>query len=628
LSGTGAHLLLIHADPEIGEALADTLGPSFPVPTLAVDLEEALPLVREGPHVDLCLVDGAIATGAGAVTLLREADPDLELVAILPREPAKSATAAATAVIRAGCDDCLLWPADPEELRSLVTRSLERGKLRREHRRLLAENIEVLQAQSLYRRCLDLLSTVDLEPLQELLLKVFCEMSDAQSAALWVRNEPGTMLLRTHRGLWEKEALPRQIDPLTGPLAARIEGGRPFARDESGNLSFYTPLTARGEAVGLLLLADKLSGTFTAQDFAKARAVGDLAAVALHNARRFADLERGGLRERDSPAYNLSYFIDYAGKELYKAQRYSRQFSLITIRIDNLAQLRRRFDAALVGEGLRALVTQLAELIRDADILSRVSEEEFYAVLPETDRFGAMVFERRVTNVVRKLEELTPDGKPTLVVSAGGATFPADGTDFDELLNRCRLRVEESRQTLRRRLHLEDLGFWETIEVLVGPRASRLHPPGDGKKIAGTSHFGPLPHGEFGALQREICRDLLREPRARGLFYVGTAEVHPDVPVVSALPVAELGARVYLLGRRGTSPIHHAVVTPVYLDRAPVAGGHSAAEHDFALYLAERAAYAFVHRRTEGGPTFHTSDRLLVDHLVAKLQQAYDLQPY
>ena len=69
------------------------------------------------------------------------------------------------------------------------------------------------------------------------------------------------------------------------------------------------------------MLADELSGSFTAQDFAKARAVGDLAAVALHNARRFADLERGGLRERDSPAYNLSYSIDSAGKELYKAQR-------------------------------------------------------------------------------------------------------------------------------------------------------------------------------------------------------------------------------------------------------------------------------------------------------------------
>jgi diguanylate cyclase (GGDEF)-like protein len=510
----------------------------------------------------------------------------------------------------------------------MVARSLDRGKLRREHRRLLAENIEVLHAQSLYRRCLDLLSTVDLEPLQELLLKVFCEMSDAQSAALWVRNDRGTMVLRTHRGLWEREALPLQVDAKEGPLAARLEGGVPFARDESGDQSFYTPLVASGEAIGLLLLADKLSGGFTAEDFSKARAVGDLAAVALHNARRFADLERGGLRDRDSPAYNLSYFIDYAGKELYKAHRYGRQFSLVAIRLDNLAQLRRRLDSAAVGEAVRVLVTQLAALIRDADILSKVSEGEFYAVLPETDRFGGMMFERRVTNLARKLEESSPEGRPALVVTVGGATFPADGSDFDELLNRCRVRMEESRQTLRRRLHLEELGFWETIEVLVGPRAARLRPLRDGKLALGASHFGPLPHGQFPTLQREICRELVREPRARGLFYVGTSEVNPDVPLIAALPATELGARVYLLGRRGPSPIHHAVVTPVYLDGTPVAGGHSAHQHDFALYLAEHAAYGFVHRRTEGAPAFHTSDRLLVDHLVSKLQLAYDLQPY
>jgi hypothetical protein len=68
-------------------------------------------------------------------------------------------------------------------------------------------------------------------------------------------------------------------------------------------------------------------------------------------------------------------------------------------------------------------------------------------------------------------------------------------------------------------------------------------------------------------------------------------------------------------------------VTPVYTEDAPVAGGSTAHSHEFALYLAERAAYAFVRRRGAGEPTFHTSDRMLVDHLVSRLQQAYDLQP-
>jgi len=618
---SAAHLLLIHPDSDVTSALTDGLGPTLPAPTLASDLDEALPLVREGPHVDLCLIEGSLAA-LPAIDQLRELDPHLEIVAVVPRERPHEGPAA----IRAGCSDFLLWPSDPEDLRALVGRALDHGRLRREHSRLLAENIAVLHTQSLYRRCLDLLSTVDLEPLQELILKVFCEMSDAQSAALWVRNDQGSLSLRAHRGLWDPAGLPAQIDPREGPLAARLEGGVPFARDGAAGQSFYAPLCAGGEPVGLLLLADKLGGGFTGEDFGMARAVGDLASVALRNARRFADLERGGLRDRDSPAYNLSYFIDYAGKELYKAHRYGRQFSLIAVRLDNLAQLRRRVESAAVGEAVRALVTQLAALIRDADILSKVAEDELYALLPETDRFGGMMFERRVRDIARKVEEAAPDGHPPLVVTVGGATFPADGSDFDELLGRCRARMEDARRTLRRRLHLDDLGFWETFEVLVDPRSGKTIRARDGE--AGASHQGPLPHGQFAAVQREICRELVRDARARGLVYVGTSEIDPDLTLLRELPATDVAARVYLLGRRGASPIHHAVVTPVYLDGAPVAGGHAPHRHDFALYLAEHAAYGYLHRRGEAEATFHTSDRLLVDHLVSRLQQAYDLQPY
>ena len=44
----------------------------------------------------------------------------------------------------------------------------------------------------------------------------------------------------------------------------------------------------------------------------------------MKNARRFQALERVGLRDRDTGAYNLAYFVDYAGKEFYKARRYGR----------------------------------------------------------------------------------------------------------------------------------------------------------------------------------------------------------------------------------------------------------------------------------------------------------------
>ena len=617
------HLLLVQPDAESAEQLLEALGPSLPA-TLAFDLEEALPLILSGPRVDLCLVEAPKALDDGRLSRIHAADPDIEIVAIVPAEEPRLGPLA----IRAGCGDYVLWPSEPEELRALVTRALDRARLRREHRRLLAENIEFLTAQALYRRCLELLSMVDLEPLHEMILKVFAEMADAQSAALWVRNERGQLVLRAHRGLWAKASLPAQIEPSNGPLAARLEGGLPFAAEPGEGHSFYTPLCVGGQPLGLLLLADKLSGGFTAEDFARARAVGDFGAIALKNARRFAELERVGLRDRDSPAYNVSYFIDYAGKELYKAHRYGRQFSLVAIRVDNLEELRRRLGSADLALAIRQLVGKLAALIRDADILSKVAEGEFYSVLPETDRFGAMMFERRVLTLAHALAKETPEGAEPLRVTVGGATYPGDGHDFDELLHHCRLRMEEGRQTLCRKLQLDELGFWESVEALVGPRASRaalLRASGGPTQASQPMALGA---GHFAAVQREIGRELARDPRARGLVYVGSAEVRPDLPILTDLPATDLATRVYLLGRRGATALGHLHVTPVFLDVAPVAGGHAASQHDFVLYLSEKSAYGFVQRRAEGGGSFHTSDRLLVDHLISRLQQAYDLQPY
>ncbi len=492
-----------------------------------------------------------------------------------------------------------------------AARWLERTRLRGEQRRLLAENVEALAAEALTRRCQGLLSTVDLEPLQDLVLATFCEVAGARSAALWVRGERGSLVLRVHRGLRDREELPEEIDPRAGPLASRIEGGVPFPRGPDGN-DFYAPLVTDGAAVGLILLADG-KGPFGARSLAAARAIAAVAAVALRNAGRFADLERGGLHERSSPAYNLSYFIDYAGKELYKAQRYGRQFSIVAIRIENLEALRTRED----GDPQRRVVDSLAALVRDADILARVSDAELYVLLPETDRFGAMTFERRALALGSQEEAA---GAAGWVLALGGATFPADGENFDALLDCCRRRMDEARHTLRRALHLEGLGFWETVDALLG---SVL--PATGGAHGAASRILPSAPSQFEALQRELGRELSRDPRSRGLVYVGTSQVTPELPIIGLLPAGEVGHRVYVFGRRGSPPLHPAV-TPVYFDATPVAGGRAAHEHDFALYLAEHAAYAFLRR--PGSPSFHSSDRLLVDHLVGGLQRAYDLQPY
>jgi two-component system, cell cycle response regulator len=233
------------------------------------------------------------------------------------------------------------------------------------------------------------------------------------------------------------------------------------------------------------------------------------------------------------------------------------------------------------------------------------------------------MFVRRAVVAVREDPDVADvEARAPLGLVAGASTFPKDGEDFDELVHRCRRRMDERRASLQRRLLLDGLPFWDEVELLLGtPQSPKL--PEDAR--AEPSRRGKVSDALFEELQAEIARELMRDPSHRGLVYVGGPEVRADLPIAQGLERAppEFGSRVYLLGRRADLESHPAL-TPVYL-----AGDERVARHEFLLWLSENAAYALIQRRGRGATWgFHTSDTAVVDGLITKLQAEYDLQPY
>jgi len=579
--------------------------------------------VLAGERFDILVTD-LVMPGVDGIALVRDArarDPEIEAIAVTGQEDVKRAVAA----MKAGCADFLTKPVDRTELTSTVERTLERARLKREHSALLTENMQFARSQALFRRCMGILATLDLERLQDLTLSVLSRVTDAQGAALWLADEKGQLQLRAYRGIIERSVLPPRVDLKEGELAPSIRAGAPFAAPGAPpGEAFYVPLVADDEPVGLALLADRASGRFGAEEHAAALAVADFSAIAVRNARRFQALERLGLRDRETAAYNLSYFVDYAGKEFYKARRYGRQFSLALVSIDNLDQMRKEVGRELFRSAMRDLVSAVARVVRDADILAKVSENEYYVLLPETDYFGALMFLRRALEEVRREESVKAvEERVPLLLSMGAATFPKDGEDFDELLHWCRARTEEQRGSLVRRLHLGDLeagAFWELADILLS----------DGARLPDTSPSArrPADPGLFEAAQREAAREVARDPRARGLVYLGRTSSSDVSPLLADLPRAESSwragdspVRIFVLGPRGAAETaDHPLVTPVFVD-----GDSRLNLHQFLLFLGENAAYGLLQK--PGGSLFHTSDVPLVDLLVSKLQAAYDLQP-
>ncbi len=508
--------------------------------------------------------------------------------------------------------------ADSGALLAAVERAVPWVNLRRQRDAARAEGARARQEAELHRRAAALLRDPDAEGFHELLLGELVRAAGAGSGALWLADDAGRLVLRATAGRLQREAYAELLAP-DQHARALLSAGRPWAVDGPG---LWVPLAARGEGLALVQLSDAPGG-FLPETAEATAALAGVGAAALLSARRFRALQRLALRDPDSSAYNLAYFTDVATKEVDKARRYGRCFSLLSFALDGLPHLRARAGTEQARAAVRATTRALGRVLRESDVLAKVAEQEFLLLLPETDAFGAQVFLRRALAAAREAPELRAvEGAAALQLTGGAASFPRDGEDLDFLTEACRARLEQRRASLYRRLVLDPVGFWEAVELLLGsPDGPRL-PAEEG---ADPSRRGRIPEELFEEVQAEIGRTLLRDPSVRSLVYLGGAEAGDGLPLVRTLERApqDFIPRVYLLARR-------AEVTPrPGLTPLVLGGDERLLRHQFVLWLHGPGAYALLQRRGRGATwAFHSSDAALVDGLVSKLQTTYDLQPY
>jgi two-component system cell cycle response regulator len=481
----------------------------------------------------------------------------------------------------------------------------------------------VLLSEELVREGLRLVGALGPGRVEEEVLASLARATDARGAALWIAEGGRALHLAASAGLTGRAGLASTLDMGDAALARALLAGTPDdAPGAAPGESLRVPLLAGGEPVGLALLERRARGRFGPAERGAAGALAPFAAAALWNARRFAAVERLALREGDSGAYQLPYFVDCAGRKLSEARRYGRALSLATVAVEGAAASRRAAGRDLFRAAMRALVAAVGRVGRDADVLAKAAEGEYHALLPETDGLGALVFARRATEEIRRdpavraLAERAP-----LELAVGVASYPEDSGGFEGLLAVCRARAEERRTSLARRLGLDAgrPGFWEAADLLLGGGA-----PADGGRSA------LLPRGDelFRAAQREAARDIGRDPRARALLYLGVPREDDAAEAIGALPGAPFASRagdgrprVHLLGPRGAgaAALAHPLLTRLFVEGDARFDGHA-----FLLFRAARAAYALL---LGPGALFHTCDAPLVDALVARLQAQYDLQP-
>ncbi len=134
--------------------------------------------------------------------------------------------------------------------------------------------------------------------------------------------------------------------------------------------------------------------------------------------------------------YNYRYFLTALKKEEDRAGRYSSPFSLLMLDVDDFKDFNDKHGHLAGNEALKKVAQILRDNVRGVDIVSRYGGEEFAAILPETNKAGALTIAERIRKEVEKQKFAGRDGsrRDRITVSGGVATYLVDAKSTKDLL--------------------------------------------------------------------------------------------------------------------------------------------------------------------------------------------------
>ncbi|HAD03975.1 MAG: hypothetical protein A2091_01450 [Desulfuromonadales bacterium GWD2_61_12] len=620
-------ILAIDDDALIRKVYEDLLGKEGYLVSTAADGQSGLDLLLQG-EFDLVITDMEMPgmNGIATTEAIKRFNPDQEVIVVT----GQGELALAIEALKRGVAGYLRKPINPEELLLVINRILYRQSQQVEHAKLLTENIEFSSMLSAYRQCLDFLTLRDLDRLGDLILDTLMALLQAEGGILWlVENGDRQLKRRCRRGL---AAVAGEDDIYLPDDAERwqLQAGRPALAAQGG--AILTPLLTDGELFGLIRIeAPSGRKSFTRRDLKVVETVAAFASSSLQGLLFCREVERSVLRARRGGAYNMAFFRDHLEKELHKSRRYGRKVSLLKLVIDNYSELLGRFLDREVDEAINAVLAGINSVLRDADILAEAGPDTYFVVLPETDSWGAMATQRRIRKAIAGQLVLSDLRKNLPIrVLMRSASCPGDGIIFSELEATVATRIEAVRSSLYFAAPFAEQPFWTAVDHLLGTSAD-YHQTGHGFNVSsrlslfergGRGSYFRMPRGRLEELTIALCREAEEERKSRGIFYRGAGMFEPLRRTLQQVPGFDNGSTyLFLLGGKDRIDWESQQLVPIYID------DERFTQVPFLLYLNDDQAYLLLSRPVGDDLVgYHSSDPYLVENMIAKLQEHYQLQ--
>jgi GGDEF domain-containing protein len=499
----------------------------------------------------------------------------------------------------------VLNPYKNEEVLFVIERILKKRGIEHKLSFLLSENIELIELVSLYRRLLRLVVNIDLDRLKDQFLDEILECTYGKIAVLYIFSEGDYLIYDRHRGGAVEFNFSNKL------LKNEIEKGDKhfFCSKEELNL----PLYFEDRIYALVKVREsQLKDGFTEKDFNRALHFCEFIPYAFENAMKFEMLKKCSIKNYETNVYYWDIFKDFANKEIYKAIRYDRKLSLLGIKIENLAELKKHHSEGLIKRVLVDIIDSINNVIRESDWFVERKEGDYLLILTETDYFGSLMAIPRIKkSLVGKCILKGAQRVDELNINISAVGLPLHGITLDSLLDNLNSRLNISKNSLIYKLNLHKHNFEEICEKIFNMSGSsdeynkRVY---SWRKDRSEVFFETL---------LLILDEIKLHPGRRGVLYAGFFDGKEVSKIFEKRDYQNLATKIYFFCSSNKEDVDlHGVIT-VGSDKALMTNFY------FLLSLNEHHTYMLLNINDE---FFETNDFLLVEELISKLQTEYYLQ--
>lgn len=228
------------------------------------------------------------------------------------------------------------------------------------------------------------------------------------------------------------------------------------------------PINYKGETIGFLNIESSYPGFFTPAHAERLQAFADHAAVAIQNARLYAEVQHLAVIDELTGLYNRRGLFQMGQHEVDRAIRFRRPLAALLLDVDNFKQFNDDYSYAVGDEVLKTVAQRCKNAVRKVDVIGRYGGDEFVILLAENDINGAYTAAAHVREAILESPVQTGQGPVEVTVSIGLAAREGEDWDIDELIDAAGDATHYAKQGGRNRVAAQPGSSPTSIETKPG----------------------------------------------------------------------------------------------------------------------------------------------------------------